>query len=303
MNTFNINRVGQLLSYDWMLHKRTLILAAILIPLIYILIAFLTFVSNSELNMSTPNTQLPLLMVTACSSFFSFAHTAGIIVITTLLTEKFCYPRTATSYLTLPGTSLEKVVTMFAEYFFAYVVIYVTYIVMHYVTMGIGYLFVPELNWGVNIFKLMSFAPQLGNVNGDLNSLTLDLQNIKGIEHSESLPDSLVSFIQTVYWFSPFLTIMQVTFYMILNMFFKTNVQIKAIACCVILWVALIFATIIGSCTYFGMHRSDEVTPDIIMNFATTVVTVSRYFMYATPAIACGFLYIVYKQVCGKQAK
>ena len=303
MNTFNINRVGQLLSYDWMLHKRTLTLAAILIPLIYIVIAFLTFISNTELNLESPNTGMPLIMTMACSSFFSFAQTAGIIVITTLLTEKFCYPRTATSYLTLPGTSAEKFVTMLAEYFFGWVFIYAAYIVMHYVTMGIGYLFAPELDWGVNIFKLMALAPKIGMWDGDLTSITQNLDKIEGLESSEPFVNSFASYVRAAIWMTPFVGIMEVAFYMILNMLFKTNVQIKAIACCVILWVALIFATIIGSCTYFGMHRSDEVTPDIIMNFATTIVTGTRYFMYTTPALACGFLYIFYKQVCGKQAK
>ena len=302
MNTFNINRVGQLLSYDWMLHRRTLTLAAILIPLSYIVIAFLTFVSNTELNLERPNPEMPFIMTMACSSFFSFAQTAGIIVITTLLTEKFCYPRTATSYLTLPGTSAEKFVTMLAEYFFAFVFVYVTYIVMHYVTMGIGYLFAPELSWGVNIFKLMMLVPKIGMWDGDLSTITQKLQDV-GFDNSEPFVESLTSYVRTAVWTAPFLSVMEVAFYMILNMLFRTNVQIKAIACCVVLWVAMVFAIIIGMCAFIGMHRSADVDPSIFIDFMTNCMTGLRYFMYTTPALACGFLYIFYKQVCGKQAK
>ena len=149
----------------------------------------------------------------------------------------------------------------------------------------------------------MALAPKIGMWDGDLTSITQNLDKIEGLESSEPFVNSIASYVRAAIWMTPFVSIMEVAFYMILNMLFKTNAQIKAIACCVLLWVALVFASIIGICAFFGMHRSAEVEPGLFLNFATNIVTGLRYFLYATPALACSFLYIFYKQVCGKQAK
>lgn len=306
----NTKRIASLLHYDWMLHNHTLKLTGIVIGIIYLCLALLYFVIKSELGFDGSHSEsLPQVIGFFCHGYFSYATMAAMLVTTTLLTEKFCYPRTATAYLTLPGTSVEKFIVMLAEYAIAYIAMQIFFIVMFYVTMAICAINAPELNWMQNVFSYFDPYKESDIVQGILDSIKAtsanDIQTMATQEGAQGvLARSILNMTNASIWMSPFASIAYLAYYMILNMFFKSNVQIKAIACIFLTYFAFMVALMIFIFGIIGAGIvSKDMREEIMFGKMETLFSCVTAFLYTTPAIAAGLLYFFYKQICRKQAK
>lgn len=303
MNTFNINRVGALLRYDWTLSKQSLKHTLVIISGIYISLVLLTFFTKYEVGMvNIDTTGVPEAIAVLCYTFFSYANIAAILVVTTLLTQKFCYSRTATAYLTLPGTSLEKFVTMMIDYLVVFLGVKVLYVVMFYLTMGLCSLYAPELDWAQNALAMDSQLFRFDEVHTKLTE-AFDGDKIGDTTLSQSFANDLASTISTLLWTTPFWSLISFAYYLILCMFFRTNVQVKAIATYVATNMMLTILLIITAIIFIANAEPDTWTGKEVFNFATTLMATVRYTSYATPLIAGGMLYFLYNQMSHKQAK
>jgi len=304
----NTNRIASLLHYDWMLHKHTLKLTGIVIGIIYLCLALLYFVIKYELGAGDGNEHLPTFIGFFCQSFFSYAALAAMLVTTTILTEKFCYPRTATAYLTLPGTSFEKFVVMMAEYGITWIAMQIYFIIMFYITMGVCALNAPSLDWMLNVFSFYNpteFADAINEVMGSINSSreTIDAMDAEGGAKS-LIAGSIQNLLTASIWMNPFSSIAYLAYYLVLNMFFKSNVQIKAIACMFLTYFVFIVGIMILIFGWLGMNAAHgSVQEEHMLGQMSTFLDCITVFIYSTPAIAAGLLYWFYGLIARKQAK
>lgn len=315
----NTNRIASLIRYDWMLHKHNIKLTYAVIAIIYICIALLFFISKFMLNFDEDPAGMPKIIAGFCLTFFNYASIAMVLMMTTLVTEKFCNPRTATAYLTLPGTSVEKYCVVLFDYLATYIGIKVLYLIMFYITMGLCYLNAPELNWAQNGFALL--LP-----NGAQNSVMEMLTEITGENAYEQLNevaqsepamvpfvDRIMSFANLSIWLAPISAIAGFAYYLVLTMLFKTNAQIKAIGCGVLTYIVWIVFNILlvfgflGSLIFKAQNligvEADQFVAENIMTPLCSYIYMMEGFLYISPLLAIGLLYLFYRQICHKQAK
>lgn len=95
-------------------------------------------------------------MAAFIQSYFSYAQLAMVFVVTTILHAKFTNPRSATGYLSLPGTSLEKYIVMLVDYALASLAVFALWIVLHYLTMAVCWMVSPEISWNVNPLQFLT---------------------------------------------------------------------------------------------------------------------------------------------------
>ena len=310
MNTkiFDIHRIGSLLRYDWVMNKRTAGLTLMVITAIYTFVALTYFVGKSEFSMLANGEDYTGLTPAAIGifirSFFSYAGLATVLVVTTVMTKKFCEPRTSTSYLTLPGTSLEKFTVMLLDYAIAYGAIWILYFIFFYITMAICAIANPELNWMQDateyinpIYSVSFFHDMTGQYS--LEDAATQLDN-----EMSGLGGEFLSMLSTAFIFAPFSTLASFAFYLNLCMLFRTNCQIKAIALyygmSFVLGIMLVLV-FIGA--FFNVVTNTDATQQEIVSMVYTVFNCIRGFLYVTPAIAAALLYILYRQICNKQTK
>jgi len=304
----NTNRIASLLHYDWMLHKHTLKLTGMVIGIIYLCLALLYFVIKYELGAGDGNEHLPALIGFFCHSFFSYANMAAMLVITTILTEKFCYPRSATAYLTLPGTSFEKFVVMMAEYGITWIGMQVYFIIMFYITMGACALNAPSLDWMQNVFSFYNpneFAEAVNEIMGNINSSRETIDTMATERGARGLiAGSVQNLITASIWMAPFSSIAYLAYYLVLNMFFKSNVQIKAIACIFLTYFVFLVGLMILIFGWIGMKAAhNTVQEENMLGQMSTFIDCLTVFIYSTPVIAAGLLYWFYRLIARKQAK
>lgn len=323
----NMNRIGALIRYDWMLHKHNIKLTYAVIAIIYICIALLYFLSKASLHLdimtdkgSSFYESLPTYISGFCVTFFNYAGYAVVFLMTSLVTEKYCHPRTATAYLTLPGTTLEKFCVVAIDFIAAFVALKVLYLIMFYLTMGICYLNAPDLDWSINGLALLLPEETMNMA----NNIVTQIQGVDKMEELKKLGEmnneTMNAFIAAIentqkagFWMAPFSTIASVVFYLILNMFFKTNVQIKAIGCIVISYIAYIVITmivvfgILGKLLFESHNLSGNDADLFVINNIFEPITGFLNFMagliYAMPLIAAALLWVFYYQIKRKQAK
>ncbi|MBQ0057102.1 MAG: hypothetical protein KBT20_05530 [Bacteroidales bacterium] len=301
---FNINRVAALLRYDWMLNKRMMGMTALVITSIFAFIALIYFVIHSQLP-TMGGEALPGLVATFTYSFFSYANVAMVLVVTTILSKKFCEPRTSTSYLTLPGTSLEKYTVMLLDYLFGWLGVWTLYLVLFYITMFLCSLSSPEYDWTCNPFVF--FDAQRGL---DFMSAYLDGPSISEIGQQMNsmelgLGDAETDFILLATRMAPITALISFGFYIVLNMLFTNNTQIKSIVCYYLTgFVLVVIAIVFGICWVVSIVSStDAMSDQVAAEFLNTAFSIANYVLYALPVLVVALFFIFYRQICRKQAK
>jgi len=304
MENFSFERICALLRYDWTLNKRKFMMTSLIVLLAYIVLAFVFFLVSAELGVDTVNASLPNNMVQMWSLYFATASSVMFIVVTTLLTEKFCYSRSATAYLSLPGTSLEKYCVMAVEYFIGLVSVQFIGLVMFLMTMGLGFLCVPELDWNVNYFA--NVWPYIGM---DLDKLFGEQlgEQLATIKHSTPIYLALVQQLKNLEWISSMMEpvdwIASVALHGVICMFFKSNVQVKAILLELLLLVAFVIVLIVLICGWAGYAKMNNLGADYFFGSLDNLIAAIKYYVYLTPVLAAAFCYIFYRQLRCKQAK
>lgn len=301
----NTSRIYSLLRYDWTINKHKICLTMTLITIVYFCLMILSFFAkgNLDLTLSTGST---FLIASFVNSYFKYALIAVVFVVTTILHQKFTNPRSATGYLSLPGTSAEKFTVMLADYAVVALGLFVIYIVCYAITMLLGWFVAPELDWAIN--------PMMFDHPKNLNDVVLALegQNLNDLQRtaieegisSESFA-SFYDIVTNLAWFTPIFNLCEFFIYICVNMLFRTNGQLKTIA---LFFVAGFFLMIFfGVSLLIGIKHSmdvfGDVTPEVAFQTVAGMFNGVKYFVWASPAALVGLAYLFYHQICKKQAK
>ena len=309
----NTSRIYSLLRYDWVINKHKFGLAATLISVIYCCLVLLYFVVatiDSTGEIAVPE-GFPTIIAAFIHSYFQYAELAMVFVVTTILHTKFTNPRSATGYLSLPGTSLEKYIVMLADYAIATVTVFVLWIVFHYLTMCVCWMMTPELSWNVNPLQLLMPVANLDNF-----SMTMEGINWEEKMNAEAMASGMPEFfnylmdmIMTLAWFSLIIGLVQFFAYICLNMVFRTNGQLKSIAIffagslAFVIFCAITVGIIIAHDVSAAGAISHDTMPQALVEDLKGVLTCLKYFCYFSPALLAGLAYLFYHQICRKQAK
>lgn len=304
----NTNRIKSLIRYDWVTNRQKLNLTVGLIVIIYACLALLTYFSKG-VYFGEVNPELPTILAQFIQGYFSYAQFAMEIVITTILHHKFTNPRSSTSYLTMPGTSLEKWTVMLLEYVMGAVTVFGLYILCHVATMFVGWILAPELHWLVN--PLEDTMDKVNNyliaINGQSwNDIVTGVENVEGMT-GEAIK-SILDTVELMAYFTLIINIFSYLVYICLNMCFRTNGQIKSIA--IIFggtFVFTVIAIVSMILTFAGIAEGADVDPtmaaDSISSTMMTLVYIWRFLIYASPLFCVGLGYLFYRQISRKQAK
>lgn len=313
MNNSSINRISSLVRYDWMLHKHSIKLTFAVIGIVYICFALVFLAAKAAIDFSISEST-PQILATFCMSFFSYAEIAVVLMMTTIVVEKFCSPRTATAYLTMPGSSLEKFVVVLIDFTLAILATKVLFLITFYLTMGIGFVFLHELDWAQNGFALLLPTGQTQMVYDMLKSFTGQnagpspvelIQNNAPEGGQPAFVNVIAQLMSASIWMNPFASIMVFAYYMVLVMLFKTYAQIKAIGCIVLTNIvyAVCVTIVTLSFVWKAANAGSLSYPDTLIEEFTPLFKLATYFLYCTPIFAAGLLYTFYIQIRYKQAK
>ena len=286
-----------------------------LISVVYCCLVLLYFYAKSSIDftgtITTPD-GFPTVMAAFISSYFQYAQMAMVFVVTTILHAKFTNPRSATGYLSLPGTSLEKYIVMLADYALAYIAVFVLWVVLHYLTMAVCWFVSPEVSWNVNPLQFITPATSMDDIMLKIEGVTFtDAMNTALAESGmpEFFFNGLKDIVYTMYWFAPIVTLVQFFAYICVNMLFRTNGQLKTIA---IYFAAGFVLTILFTITFcVAMAHDISAIGDVsetavasaIIGDLMAMLNIWKWLCYFTPAILVGLAYLFYNQICKKQAK
>lgn len=301
----NTSRIYSLLRYDWAINKHKVCLTMTLITIVYFCLMILSFFAKGNLDL-TLSAGSPIVIAAFVKSYFKYALIAVVFVVTTILHHKFTNPRSATGYLSLPGTSAEKFTVMLSDYAITALGLFVIYLVCYAITMLLGWCVAPELDWAIN--------PMMFDHPKNLNDVVLALegQNLNDLQRTaieEGISsESFASFFDiatSIAWFAPIFSLCEFFIYICVNMLFRTNGQLKTIA---LFFVAGFFFMVIfaGSLVFGIKHSMDvfgDVTPEVAFQTVAGIFNAVKYFVYASPVALVGLAYLFYHQICKKQAK
>ncbi|MBP5763582.1 MAG: hypothetical protein J6W47_00555 [Bacteroidales bacterium] len=300
--SFNINRFAALLRYDWMLGKNTLMLTIGITLIIYVVVFVLYFLMKGILApaMDTLST-FPLLVAASINSFFQYGLYAVVFAVTTLFTMKFCNPKTSTTYLALPGSTLEKFSVVIADYLIAFGAYTLIYLVVFYATMGIGFLLFPDLDWAMNGLAMLD--PQYSYQRFS-DIFTDNKENMdKLYEQMPLMAAEMDSFINgMMYWSIPsnFGTL---AIYLVCNMLFRTNCQLKSIGVFVLGYLALTIVFVIWAVTYVITDAKANADIAVVDQDMSVIMHACKFWIVGLTVIGLSFYAILYRQIARKQAK
>lgn len=301
-----MTRILPLLRYDWTLQKRTISLAFIIIAALYICMLLMFFLIKGTIDLDASALEgLPLASAMFCSSFFSYAQIAMVIVVTQILHEKFTAPRTSLSYLTLPGTNAEKWLVMLLDYAIVALGLWIMQLVMNEVTVIIGYFMAPDLSWSFNPFAWTMFQDAfLENMKSEFATSS------QGDELALSIFNTTIDKIaKPAMYMAVFANLVQLAIYIVVNMCFCTHGQLKTIAC------LMGFGAVMGICMIFGMGHAivtkiaedSNANPTFLIEWlggdGFSLFNCIKWYYYLSPILAAAVLYLFYKQIGWKQAK
>lgn len=301
----NTSRIYSLLRYDWTINKHKICLTMTLITIVYFCLMLMSFFAKGNLDL-TLSAGSPLVIAAFVNSYFKYALIAVVFVVTTILHSKFTNPRSATGYLSLPGTSAEKFTVMLADYAAAALGLFVIYLVCYAVTMLLGWFVSPELDWAINPF-VFERPKDINDVVVALQGQNLDELQQAALEKGIA-SDSFAAFFDTVNtltWFTPVFNLCEFFLYICINMLFRTNGQLKTIAIFFAAWfVFIVFFTV---SIVLGIKNSidivGDITPEVAFDVIHKIFNTVMYFVYASPVALAGLAYLFYHQICKKQAK
>lgn len=304
-----LNRIINLLKYDWTLYSRK----AFMILGVFSGIFFICALVSILFNFFTANSPeaitflLPIKMAIFLANFQKYANIILAMLVTVVLHHKFTNARTATNYLALPGTSLEKLIVLCLDYLIVYLASNIISWVLIYPIVGIGALLAPEANWMALITGNME-----DTINLAFNYISYTTNNSPIFSDPQSdFSQMLLSFIKDMQWFSFFDTASSCLLYMVLNMCFKKNGQLKAIGCEVIIDIVVIIAFIIHVSFYLVNIKDSFVSPGDVsantvnsaaMAFVLHIFNLGKIYFYSTPICCAALLGILYMQIKKKQA-
>lgn len=298
------SRIGKLLQYDWMLHRRKAYLGMILISAIFALFLLLYFIFRyvfvDDGLYSGISSHFPNLISQFIAGYFSYA-TVGVIILTTIVLHfKFTNPRTSVSYLSLPGSTMEKYITLLLNYVIAYAGTIVLYVVLFYVAMGIFKCVYPELAWfAVNPLGLMfsgeaSVDNMVSFMSSSDTSFIAMMNEEVALKGDGGVGAAMINFIHAAFRMSFFSTLVALGYFLVLNMCFKRAGILISLAIYIGTMTFIVYATIIISLIFLE-DAPEETIATLLNGFAV--------FFYMMPLLAALLYWKLYRQIKKKQAK
>ncbi len=312
MSSFDTKRVRALFLYDWMLEKRRIGLSLLIVLGLYIVLGWFVWSLNTNTWMAAEpqvGYHLPVIMLRGyCSTFFSLLAFASVFFATPILQRKFAKPQTATAYLTLPGTTTEKYWVMLAEYLLGFVACAVLYLVCFYGTAIVGNLIdrpdVLVTSWEgpekpSNAYGWFDYAPFYSKDVAE--AMDKVWQNIFRNKPQDEAYMAVVTLLKTFLCMVPFTALLELGYYLVLNMLFRTFGQVKSILCylgtqmCFNMIATFIGIGLVGYCS--GLSN------EAIEQLALSLVHTATYLLWLIPVLMVGMYYLLYRLMARKQAK
>jgi len=315
----SLNRILNLIKYDWSLYKRNFGIALAIFAGIFLVGGGCTFLWNLIINHfdHADSSFLPISMLMFASNFYQYGAIVMVILVTVVLHHKFTNPRTSTAYLTLPGTSAEKLAVMCIDYIVGALSVQAIMYAGLLFFFFLGSIIAPEADW-FTLFKINDemelidaiYAEMRPDTGNDPESFAAVMSMV-----DEGVPGFSVmfrDFFQNVMYFGIFSHIASTLFYVMLNLCFKKNAQLKAIACEIGIGVVCMIAMIVFVSIYIVTHKegwspvnaagdvspSNLTGPAALIQFIFGTIT---WFLRLSPVFCAALLGIVYKQISKKQ--
>lgn len=303
-NIFNFRRIGNLLRYDWTMEKRRFVMPFVIFAFAYILCTLSTFYpgyTSGYLNTGG----LPIFVMLFANSFLGYAELVMILIVTAIMHRKFTQPQSSCLYLTLPASPLEKFIVMLLDYVIAYIALYIVYAALFYLTMFVGYLLEPSYDWALNPFRndplfIRKIIETLQEQQATVADTAADIQQKSAINH---FLDHIYSHYNAMTIFSFFANFCVFFYYLILNMCFKHNAQIKSIGLFLLTGFILVIASAIGFGVYFSTKNFSGLDETYFIDMMTRCFDFVYYALLATVPLCLAEGYILYRQIRYKQAK
>lgn len=321
MNNWSSKRVCALFKYDWMLEKRRLGLILLIVLGLYTVIGWYIWwvYSNSWLEEDQIGYILPPIMLRYCTIFFAILFFCSVFIVTPILQRKFAKPQTATAYLTLPGTTLEKYTVMLSEYLLGFIACIILYVVCFYLTALLGSLIdhpqylvttwdgeKPQNAYGWFEYSafftheimraldwVWNFADRYVVESGHSTSDLAD-SNMQILTSSQFL-------VRTLVCVAPFSALLEIGYYLVLNMFFRAHGQIKSIACfmgtSIVLNMIYTWVAVLLTAYFTDMEEAD------LLEIAGAWITNGAVLLWFIPVLCVGMYYWLYRLMATKQAK
>lgn len=311
----SLNRILNLLRYDWSLYKRNYILTVAIFASIFVITGTCSLLwgllgPNADANIC----KLPVQLIMFSNTFYEYSSIAMILLVTVVLHHKFTNPRTATAYLTLPGTTGEKLTVMCIDYIFGYVSLMAIYYAGLVMLLVVGNILAPEANC-LEAFKVIFTSSPTEIINfiygnmrnpGDAESFDAAMATL-----NDAVPgfDKLFGhMMNVVMWFGWISTAATCLFYMVLNLCFKKNAQLKAIAVEVGIGVVVAIC-VIAYVVWFAVNSPESfmqgTDPSAMLSGPAQLVNqfldILVGFFYLTPFLCLCLLGILYRQISKKQ--
>lgn len=278
-------RILTLLRYDWLLNKRKALTILGMYLIVYICLTLFYFYIKGNVS-SSP--KLPFIMQNFIHSYFNVLLIITGLYVTTLLHQKFTNPQSSTTYLALPGTSTEKFIVLLADYAVAIAAVWAMYVIMFVASMAVFKFNEPSYDWCLNPFFFLK------------SNMSADLDVAIG-NQSATLANSLSGLISASLYMSFFTSLLSLSYYMVLNMCFRTNGQVKSIALyfgTIVLLVILSISVVLSFASKLH-YDADEQLPEQFCTFLDVI----KYITYAVPLYCAITLAILHTQIRFKQAK
>lgn len=309
MSSFDIKRVRALFLYDWMLEKRRIGLTALIVFGLYIVLAWFIWWVNSQIGQDVQDVDyMPLIMLRSyCPIFFGVLAFLSVFFVTPILQRKFTKPQTATSYLTLPGTMVEKYWVMLAEYLLGFVACAVAYLVCFYGTALIGSLidhaYLQVTTWEgterpSNAYGWFDYPPFYSD---EFAKGWAEMWEDFNHKSGEGDPHHIVTLLHTLFGMIPVVALLELGYYLVLNMLFRAYGQIKSILCYLGTQMCLnMVFTFFAFCIFSYINGLNGIEAE---QAADTLINVVIGILWLLPVLMVGMYYLLYRLMQRKQAK
>lgn len=291
---FSATRIGHLLRYDFAMERRNLLNWLLALVAGHLMIIGPILYSNWD-DLASFSPDYFVTDATVCGLLF------GLIMFmrtTSLLHKKFTNPPSATSYLALPGSSAEKFTVLLIDYLFVGLVTLAVTVVSFYLLTALAACKAPAVDWSLNPFGHWTYLIQQienpDNFRVGLHSspehLTMGL----------AIHNKYYNLLQWTCRFIPIEILFVTGYYLVLNMLFRTYGQLKSILLLFLTQFALNLLTILAGWLIFG---TDNPTESEVLRQLYHIGTLLQVLLGCLPLFTLAMYYLLYRQICRRQAK
>ncbi|MDO4496635.1 MAG: hypothetical protein Q4B58_02190 [Bacteroidales bacterium] len=302
-----LERILNLLRYDWSLYKRNYLMSVCIFAGLFLIFGTITFLWQLLISDPVSPNQAPAQMVMYGANFSQYAEIIMVLLVTVILHHKFTNPRTATAYLTLPGTTGEKLTVMIIDYIVGYLTVRAIMWIGLALYFLIGALVAPDFNWGgifgctdpIKLIEYMFIGLQGTNNIPNFSSADIFAELDKQLP---GMSQMMTDFLNRIKWWGYITAFVNLFIYMSLNLCFKKNGQFKAIASYIGITIVIMIFFILHSALFFAhLATSGQMDPNAPLEFIRSIFQFALIYSWISPFLCAGFIAILHCQIKKKQ--